>query len=209
MKKGICIIGTGGFAREVLCLIDDLGRFDEVSCFMEPDDLWGSTWKDKILMEKPVWPQSQFNPGIHTAIIGIGAPRIREKVVQQLPQDTAYETLVHPSAVISRWVDIGEGSVICAGCILTCNIKLGKQTQLNIHTTIGHDCELADYFTSAPSVNISGNCHFGKYVYFGTAAAVRQGITICDDVVIGMGGVVVKNIEDSGVYVGNPVGKLR
>jgi acetyltransferase-like isoleucine patch superfamily enzyme len=46
-------------------------------------------------------------------------------------------------------------------------------------------------------------------VYFGTNSSVRQGITICQDVVIGMGGVVVKNITESGIYVGNPATKLE
>jgi len=45
-------------------------------------------------------------------------------------------------------------------------------------------------------------------VYFGTNSCVRQKITICDNVTIGMGGVVVKNITEPGVYIGNPVQKL-
>ena len=73
-----------------------------------------------------------------------------------------------------------------------------------MHTTVGHDCIIGDFFTTAPAVNISGSCKFGDNVYVGTNASVKNGITICDDVTIGMGGVVVKDILKPGTYIGNP-----
>lgn len=92
---------------------------------------------------------------------------------------------------------------------MTCNIEIGQQAHINLNTTIGHDCIIGNYFTTAPSANISGNCHFGNRVYFGTNSCVRQGVNIYDDVTIGMGGVVVKDIQSSGVYIGNPLKQLQ
>jgi UDP-3-O-[3-hydroxymyristoyl] glucosamine N-acyltransferase len=74
---------------------------------------------------------------------------------------------------------------------------------------VGHDCVIGDFFTASPGVNISGNCTIGNQVYIGTNASLKQGITICDDVIIGMGSVVVKDIIEPGVYIGNPISKLR
>ena len=101
-------------------------------------------------------------------------------------------------------IEIGEGSVICAGSILTTNIKIGKHSHLNLLTTIGHDTVVGDYFTTAPGAKISGNCNIGECVYFGTNSSVREKITICDNVTIGLNGGVVKNINKSGIYVGVP-----
>jgi len=207
--KNICIIGTGGFAREVLCIMDDLGIYDEINCFMEPDTIYKEHWRGKEIMGIPVRPQSSFNPEKEMAIVGIGDPSLRKKVVSQLPEQTRYKSLIHPSAVISKWATIGEGAIICAGCIITCQINIGDQAHLNLNTTIGHDCEIGDYFTTAPGVNISGICNFGEKVYFGTGAATKQGIIITDDVTIGMGAMVVKNIKESGVYVGIPAKKIN
>src|SRR5690606_21067889 len=120
-----------------------------------------------------------------------------------------YATLIHPSAIIMDDVEIAEGSIITAGCILTCNIRIGRHAHLNLHTTVGHDCRIGDYFTTAPGAHISGECEIGNCVYFGTNASVRQGIKITDETTIGMGGVVVKNIDDKGVYIGNPLKKLE
>lgn len=210
IDKKICIYGTGGFGREVLCcLIDIIAgtklKIEEIACFMVGDEYF----KESKIMGIEVIPQSKFDPALYDVVVAIGDPVLRKKVVDNLPQETTYTTLIHPGAVISEWVKIGEGSIITAGTILTCNITIGRHAHLNLHTTVGHDCVIGDFFTTAPAANISGNCHFGDYVYLGTNAAVRNGVTICSNVTIGMGGVVVKDINEEGVYIGNPLKKLE
>jgi len=95
-----------------------------------------------------------------------------------------------------------------AGTIITSHVKIGEHVQLNANTIIAHDCLLGDYFTTGLAANVCGGCTFGECVYFGTNAAIRQYSKVCDNVTVGMGGVVVKDIEEPGVYIGNPVKKL-
>lgn len=209
MKKKICIFGTGGFGRETLCcLIDSIAgtgqKIKDAACFMVDDEYF----TDTEIMGIEVIPKSKFDEDLYEVVVSIGDPVFRKKVVQNLPMTTKYATIIHPSVIMSKWLEVGEGSIITAGCILTCNIHIGKHAHLNLQTTIGHDCVIGDYFTTAPGVNISGNCTFGDSVYMGSNVAIREKITICDNVIIGMGGIVVKNISESGVYVGNPVKKL-
>jgi acetyltransferase-like isoleucine patch superfamily enzyme len=106
-------------------------------------------------------------------------------------------------------MEIGEGAVICAGTVLTTNIKLGRHVQINLDCTIGHDVVLGDYTTLAPGVHVSGWVHFGKRVYVGTGAVFINGtekapLTVGDDTVIGAGAVVTKSIEDGLTVVGTP-----
>jgi sugar O-acyltransferase (sialic acid O-acetyltransferase NeuD family) len=209
-REKIAIVGAGGFAREVLCLLIDSWsstriNYKKMVCFIERDEIW----KQRRIMEVDVIPQSMFNPEQYQVLIGIGDPETRSQVVDELPANTTFATVIHPSVVTSKWVEIGEGGIVCAGTILTCNIKIGRHAQLNLHTTVGHDCQIGNFFTSAPGVNISGRCTFGNKVYFGTNASIKEGIQICDGVTIGMGAVVIKDIKESGVYVGNPVRKLQ
>jgi sugar O-acyltransferase (sialic acid O-acetyltransferase NeuD family) len=208
MKKQILIAGTGGFAKEVLNLIKDMGLIDNVIGFIEPDDIIKENKVPPQILNKPVFSYSMVDSSKHVVTIAIGDSHIREKVTKQLPVDTEYLTLIHPNTVISEWVTIGAGSIVCAGTIITCEIKIGKHTHLNLNTTIGHDCVIGDFFTTAPNVNISGECHFGSHVYFGTSSCVRDTIAITDNVIVGMGAVVTKNITESGVYIGNPAKKL-
>jgi len=205
-NKKILIAGTGGFAKEVLCLIDDLGLLDKVEAFIEPDFIFENYSKPFSIQGIPVKPYSYLKPKKHLVTVAIGESKIREKIVtNQLPSNTNYISLIHPSAVISKWNEIGEGAIICAGTIITCDVSIGKFSHLNLQTTIGHDSVIGDYFTSAPSVNISGNCTIGNHVYFGTAAVIKQGLTVAKNTTIGMGAIVTKNIQEEGhTFVGNP-----
>ena len=209
-SKKICIVGAEGFGREtLLCLMDIIAlknlKIEDVCCFM----LLDKDITERTIMGINVIPQSTFDPKLYKVVVAISDVSRRKLVVESLPNETEYTKIIHPNAIISEWVKIGEGSIITAGVILTHNIKIGIHSHLNLHTTIGHDCIIGNYFTTAPGAKISGNCEFGDNVYLGTNASVRQGISICNDVTVGMGGVIVKNIITSGVYIGNPVNILN
>lgn len=191
------LIGAGGFAREIRAHMNNFS----MKCFV--DDKYYKENNDNIL------PLSQFDETKYQALVAVGDPRDRFDIIQRLPNNTRYFTFIHPSALIlGNDVEIGEGSIICAGVIITTNIKIGKHAHLNLQTTIGHDCTIGDYFTTAPGVNISGNCKIYDYVYVGTNAALRQELTIHSGATIGLNAGVVKHIEDSGIYTGVPAKKL-
>jgi UDP-3-O-[3-hydroxymyristoyl] glucosamine N-acyltransferase len=46
-------------------------------------------------------------------------------------------------------------------------------------------------------------------VYFGTKSSAKQKISICDNVIIGMNSGVVKDINESGTYIGTPCKKIK
>ncbi len=209
LDRKICIVGAGGFGRETLTiwadLVDRTGhRLQDVTVFMVDDEHYSV----REVLGIPVIPRSDFDPLLYQVVVGVGDPMERKKIVDSLPVQTRYTKLIHPTAVISRWVEIGEGAIITAGCILTCDIKIGKHFHFNLHATLGHDCVVGDYFTAAPAANISGKCSFGDFVYLGTNVSLKQGISVCSHVTVGMGAVVVKDISEPGTYVGNPLRKL-
>lgn len=208
LTKRLCIFGTGGFGKEVLGCYKDIIEANGVAnfnvCFMVEDEYFsvGEVAGVEVIR------LSEFKPDLHNVVIAVGDPLLRRRIVTKLPEETSYATLIHPTVVISNTVSVGNGSVICAGCILTCDITLGVHTHLNLGTTIGHDCVCGDYFTTAPGCNISGNCRIGNNVYLGTAASLREKVQIFDNVVVGMGGIVLKDITKSGTYVGFPVREM-
>lgn len=202
--KNIAIVGAGGFAREVLWLLTDLGLESRVGGFFETDELW----KEREVSGLPVAPLSSLDSGRWEAVLAVGSPAVRRNLRDALPKDMTYPTLVHPSVQRSRRVDLAPGVVVCAGSILTCDIVVSEHVHLNLATTVGHDCQLRPFVTTAPAVNISGACDIGELTYIGTNAALREGLKITAGTTIGMGAIVVSHIEEAGVYVGNPAKKL-
>jgi sugar O-acyltransferase (sialic acid O-acetyltransferase NeuD family) len=199
MKKGI--IGAGGFGREIYWSMNPIERTNTV--FFVDDIYWDGS-DEKIL------PLSLLESSKYEVIVAIADSYQRERIVNNLPKSTKYFTHIHPSAQIhGQDVEIGEGSIICAGTIVTTNVKIGKHAHLNLITTIGHDCVIGDYFTTAPGVQISGNEKIGDRVYFGTRSCIKQKLTVCDDVIVGMNSGVTKNITEPGTYIGTPAIKLK
>jgi sugar O-acyltransferase (sialic acid O-acetyltransferase NeuD family) len=204
MKKKLCIFGAGGFAKEVYWLAVQNGH--DIDAFIDVHP--GGNYRDT-----PVKDENYFNKEKHVAVVGIGNPAIRHRVTNQIISkhgEHVFQTLIsHKAHVMDPKVSIGYGSVICANCIITCDVELGKFSQLNLATTIGHDTVTGDFFTTAPGVHVSGKVKTGERVYFGTNSCIIEGITICDDVTIGAGACVVKDITGSGIYVGTPAKKLE
>ncbi|MDA9280015.1 acetyltransferase [bacterium] len=190
----LALFGYGGHAKEVACQIG--GDF---TFFV--DDKYSNN------MVKPI---SEFNHEEYSIMIAVSNPVMREEVVNKLHIDTDFFTFIHPTAqIMGDNVNIGEGSFIGANCILTEDINLGDHSILNRGVHIGHDSNLDNYFTSMPNSVVSGNVNFGKYGYMGTNSTVIEKITITNNVTIGAGGVVVKNITNSGVYVGVPTKQIK
>lgn len=200
----ICIFGAGGFAKEVFWLSQQCGY--EVDAFI---DIHAGGECCDIKIED----ENYFNSAKHQAVVAVGSPKLREKIVKQIIAkhgEGVFKTLVHPKAnLMDPNVIVGYGSVICANCILTCDITLGPWSQLNLATTIGHDVQTGAFFTTAPGVHVSGKVITGDRVYLGTNASTVEDISICDDVTIGAAACVSKNITEAGVYVGVPAKKLE
>ena len=192
MKKAL--VGYGGHAREVMT---QMGV--KLTCFVD----------DEYVVEG-TQPLSKFNPEEYVLMVAVADSKDRFDIVNKLPKETKYFTWVHPTALImSDDVEIGEGSFVGAYSILTTNIKIGKHAILNRGNHIGHDCNIGNYFSVMPGGIVSGNIKIGDCVYMGNNSSVREKISICDDVTIGLNGGVVKNINESGIYGGVPVKKIR
>jgi len=209
--KQIAVYGAGGFGRELAWLIqsyNDAEHFYELVCFIDDNEnLQGS-----IINELPVFDFSTFCTAFQKAKVacGVGTPRTRVNIHSRVSESGFnFETIVHPRVEQSKWVEIGEGSIICAGNILTTNISIGRHVHINLDCTIGHDVRIGDFSTLAPGVHVSGYVQIGAGVYVGTGAVFVNGtesepLIIGDNVTIGAGACVTRSIEAGQTVVGIP-----
>ena len=123
--------------------------------------------------------------------------------------EVKFAILIDPSVILSEEVKIEEGSIICAGTILTVDIHIGKHVIINKHCTIGHDAKLDNFVTLYPSVTVSGNVHIEECVEMGAGSLIIQRLYVGAKSIVGAGAVVVKNITGSGTYVGVPARKIK
>lgn len=113
-------------------------------------------------------------------------------------------TLIHPSVQISRFVKIKQGSVICAGSVLTTNITLGLASIVNPNCFIGHDTVLNNFVSLMPGVNVAGEVTLGEGVYMGLNACVINRTVVGEWSIIGAGATAVSDIPAYSLAVGVP-----
>lgn len=210
--KRIVIIGAGGFGREIKTLIDQINKVKptyHIEGFYDDNEKLPKKINGLPLLGN-IQDLVQRNEVILIAL-GIGNPKVKQEIVEQLKGGNfAFPILIHPSAIIGEDdIKIGRGSVICAGNIITCNIKIGEFVTLNLACTIGHDSFLGSFSSFMPSINISGEVEINKGVYVGTGAKIINQLSIGKNSVIGAGAVVTKNIPDNCTAVGIPAKPIK
>lgn len=217
--KDLYIIGAGGFGREVAWLVERINADNRSRNNPEPWNLKGfiddneeklgsSEGKYKVVGNCDYLNREAENREVY-AVCAVGSAKIRKKIIEKLDERILFPTVVDPSVLLSERVEIDEGSIICAGTILTVDIKIGKHVILNLDCTVGHDAVLHDYVTVYPSVNISGNVDVGECAEIGTGMQIIQGKKIGAGSLVGAGAVVVKDIPENCTAVGSPAKPIK
>lgn len=116
-------------------------------------------------------------------------------------------TFVHPSALITKSVKLGNGCIILANCILNSNAVLGDFCYLMSGVLIGHDTILGNNNFIAAHSCIGSGLEIGNLNFIGLSSNIRNFTKVGNNNIIGMGSNVINNIENNSVVIGNP-GKI-
>lgn len=212
-NKMLAVYGASGFGREVAWLTEKSRGRLKATCFIDDDETkQGGTVNGIPVLS--LMQAAELYPDVKV-VVAIGNPIVRERLMKKAAgQGFGFETLVHSQVEMSKWVEVGIGTIICGGSILTTNIRIGEHVHINLNCTIGHDVVLGDFVTLAPGVHVSGCVMCGKRVYIGTGSVIINGtqdkpIVIGDDAVVGAGACVTRSIPTGQTWGGVPAVPLR
>lgn len=201
----LLIIGAGGHGRVVADIALKTGKWRQVG-FLDDD----ATLKSPIGI-KVIGRLNEVTKygGDHDILVAIGNNQIRERVQSQLESaGFTLPTLIHPRAIIGERVEAGPGTVIMAGTVINCGSVIGKGCIVNTGATIDHDNRIADYVHISPGVHLAGTVAIGRRTWLGIGTAVSNNVKIIEDCVVGAGAVVVRDIIETGTYIGVPARKI-
>lgn len=197
MTKSLLIIGAGGHGK--VCA--------EIAVLMQKWQSIGflDDYKAGLINNIPVKGKldlSKYSSDEYELFVAIGDNKNRSNIViEAIEQGFELVKLIHPSAVISKYAEIGISTVIMPMSVINTNSKIGNGVIINTGSIIEHDCNIGDYVHISPNATIAGTCYIGDYTWVGASATIIQNLKISNNVVIGAETLVTKDIRQSGTYI--------
>ena len=208
MKK-LIIVGASGFGREVIQWVEDINAVKpewEILGFIDdnPNALDGWRCDYRIIGSIDEW-QPKDDEFFACAI---ALPNVKCAVVTSLLERGAkFATLIHPTALVNKYTQIGEGVIITPRSSATADTKIGNFVTI-LGSGIGHDASIGDYSTLSGRCSINGHVEVGKMVYIACGVSVAPSRKIGDGAFVGIGSVVVTNVKAGTKVFGNPAKKV-
>jgi len=210
LLEQVLIIGAGGLGREMYSFAErhpDCGVRWTLGGFLDDDPvaLAGSGHPAGVVGSIKEY---QSRPG-QILLHGLGSPAARAQCVALLAARGArFLTLVHPTAQVGRNVHLGEGVVLLAWVVLTCDIEVGAHTVFLSFSGAGHDARIGGCCQISGGCDIMGYVRIGSRVLMGSGAMVLPKVEVGDDAIVGSGSVVMNRVKPGTTVFGQPARPL-
>ena len=208
--KTLAIVGSGNLGQQIAYYAISDNHYSKVVFF---DD-----FTDKVEINGfPVLGKSDaieeefFKKSFDELLIGIGYKhlKIRKLIFDRFEKKIPFGIIVHSSSWVDKTATVKHGVVIYPRCSIDANVIIESNTILNIGCVVAHDSIVGRHCFLSPRVAMAGFIKVEEMCIIGINATIIDNISIISETQIGGGGVVIKDIENSGLYVGNPIRFIR
>lgn len=216
MKKRLLVIGGHGSGEIAMSIFEDINSINNewdivgyLTDIKEPGQRLG---KYKIIgTTEEILDYVNKEYYIHNALF-FNAKDKKNRVDRFKALDIPLEanaTGVHPTANVTPGVKMGSGVLVCQYSLLQVNCQIEDFVHIYSGSLVGHDSHTQKYCTIGAHSIVGGRVILEEGVHVGLNATIREDITVGEYAVIGMSGVVVKNVSDFDVVVGNPAKTIK
>jgi sugar O-acyltransferase (sialic acid O-acetyltransferase NeuD family) len=202
--KPIIILGSGGHAK--VCL-EILKILDYEIIGVAGPDLSGKTFLGAPVIgsDEDVLSYSANEVRLVNGVGSIGNPTIRRNLFNSYKKQGYYfQTIIHPSAIISSDVHLGEGAQIMAGCVIQPGCFIDENSIINTRASVDHDCRIGKHVHLAPGVTLSGGVQIGNETHVGTSGTIIQNICVGYECIVGAGALVISDVKNKTTVMGVP-----
>ncbi len=204
-SRSLLLVAASGLAREALAIIKAHKLYDVIGFLDDSPALVGAT-VDGIPVLGPAAAVTSYPDADILVCAGRGI--VRERIVARLEllgvSPARYATVVHPAVEIPATCQVGAGSIILGGVVLTTAVAVGQHVVVMPNVTLTHDCVLQDYATVCAGVALGGTVTVGRAAYVGMNASVREGVSVGPQGILGMGSVLLTDLGAGETWIGTP-----
>lgn len=209
MTSGLLLIAASGLAREVISVFGTLGQ--RVLGVLDDDPAKVGSTVGPIEVLGPL-ELVREHPRAHLLLCaGKGTTRraLADRLATLGVTDDRYATVIDSSVRVPTSCEIGCGSILLAGTVLTGDVTVGHHVVCMPHVTLTHDVTLDDFATLTAGVTLGGGVRIGSAAYLGMNSCVREGLTVGREAVLGMGSALIIDQPAETVYAGVPAHLLE
>lgn len=198
----VVIIGMGGHARSLIDTIERQGLYEIAGYtdFSPSQEALG-----KVYLGTDEQLETIFASGIKNAAIGIGflgKENARKRKYEQLKELGFFlPTIIDPSAIVSKYCQLGNGNFIGKEAIINAGAIVGDNCIINTKALIEHDCKVEDNSHVAVGAVLCGGVRIGYSSFVGANSTVIQERVVGNECIVGAGSVLKRNLSDGEVFV--------
>jgi sugar O-acyltransferase (sialic acid O-acetyltransferase NeuD family) len=212
----LVILGAGGFAGVVWEILSQRPDLKIIGCTDKALGLsersLGEEASLPILGDDDVLPKLlEDHPGLH-AILALGpelidvrARLVRMLALEHIPAITA----IHPRASVAKQAKLGDGSVVCAGAVLSPFTHAGEHCVINLGASVDHDAMLGSNVIVGQGAQIASYVELADDVVIEMGASVRSRVRVGVGARVAGGAFVNTNVPERAVVVGVPARVVR
>ena len=205
------IYGAGGLGREVyelaISINNNSGRWTKIVFIDDAEEIHNPR---NLSIYKFSEIKGNFSIDEIEFCIAIGEPIVRKKIFDNLVSNGMKLTkLIHPDVNIPKSTQIGEGTIICKFVSVTCDISIGKNVYIHPMACIGHDAIIGENTVISSFVDVAGSCNIGNCTFLAINVILKQGISIGNKTIVGMGSIVHRDLPDRVIALGNPARPMK
>ena len=205
MKHPLILIGGGGHCKSVIEVAESAGY--EIKGILDMPDEVG---KEVLPGHKVIGTDDEIPQYVEECdfIITVGFiknPALRIKLYNKvMAAGGRLATIIASTAHVSKYAELGEGTVIMHHAFVNAGAKIGDNCIINTFVNIEHDAEVGNQCHISTGTMVNGECKIGENCFIGSQSVCANCIEIASDIILGAGSVVRKSIRVKGIYAGNP-----
>lgn len=203
------ILGTGGFAAEVLEWLMATSQYIEFGGFVSKhkEGSVAPLSNYSCICEDEISRDSEIN-----IYIAIGDPKKRNEVANKISPRyplASFPNLIHPTSIVSKHAEMGAGNLILPFSIICPKACMGSFNILNLYSSIGHDAVIGNFCTLSPYATFNGASQCGDMVFLGSHATVAPAVRLERGSTLSANSLATKNIPANGLAFGVPAKSLK
>ena len=210
-KISVILMGGGGHCLSVIDVIESTNLY-KIEGIIDKHELIGSSLSGYgyIAKDEDLPEIVSKNVAFVITVGQLKSNSVRLKLFNLLDSLNAdFATIISPTAYVSKYAEIGKGSVVMHKSFVNAGTVIGNNCIINTGALVEHSCKIGNHCHISTNAVVNGDVIIEDHCFIGSSAVIKNGVIIKNNSIIGAGSVVIRDTAPGDVLVGNPARKIK